>query len=282
MRLSVITDEVSQDFEEAAKFCVRHGMECVDIRSVENKNPFEMTEDDFLRIQDTCVKYGLAVVCIDAPMFKCSIRDEETAREHVEQFRRLAEIARKIGCRLIRGFDFLNEGASLDERAKAFEPVIEICKAFDVIYALEYDPSVHSCTPAKVRALLDRVNSPFVQALYDPGNAFFADPDARPFPDEYLLLKDRIAHIHVKDAVLRDGRAEAVRVGTGLVNYRELFRALSADGYTGAVALETHYRLNGTLSEGQLRFPGGQAFSDGAYAASEESADSMTELHSQI
>lgn len=281
MRFSVITDEVSQNFEEAARFCVRHGMECVDIRSVNGLNPFEMSREDFLSVRDTCEKYGLTVACIDAPMFKCSIRDAETVKSHVAQFRRLAPIAREIGCRVIRGFDFLNEGASVDERAAAFAPVIEICKAHDVVYALEYDPSVHACTPARILALLDRIDSPFVQALYDPGNAFFADPDACPFPDEYLLLKSRIVHIHIKDAVLRDGRAQAVRVGTGLVDYRGLFRALLSDGYRGAVALETHYRLSGSLEDELLRFPGGQAFTDGAYAASEESAESLMSLVSE-
>lgn len=281
MRLSVITDEVSQNFEEAARFCVRHGMECVDIRSVEGKNPFRMTREDFLRVKEICEKYDLSVACIDAPMFKCSIRDAETVRAHVDEFRRLAPIAREIGCRLIRGFDFLDEGATLDERAQAFAPVIEICAEFGVTYALEYDPSVHACTPAKIRALLDRIDSPYVRALYDPGNAFFADADARPYPDEYLLLKDRIVHIHIKDAVLRDGRAQAVRVGTGLVDYAGLFRALAADGYRGAAALETHYRLSAALSDEQLRFPGGKAFTDGAYAASEESAESLTALTRQ-
>ena len=51
MRLGVITDEVSQDFEEALKFAKEYGLECVELRSAWEKGPFDYEEEDILKIK---------------------------------------------------------------------------------------------------------------------------------------------------------------------------------------------------------------------------------------
>lgn len=271
MHWGVITDEVSQDIEEAARFAVRHGMDEVDIRSVNDMSPFALSRGDYLHISEVCKAHGLRIVCIDAPLFKCSINDRETVAKHISEFARLADIARDIGCRYIRGFDFWNEGASVTQRAAEFAPIVEICEKTGVICAIESDPSVHASTAKALAELLNAIGSPMVQALFDPGNAFWVNERAVPCPDDYGLLRGRIAHIHIKDARVVNGHTEAVCVGTGLMDFPRLLRALRLDGYAGGISLETHYRVSGEITEEQLRLPGGARFTDGAYIASEES-----------
>ena len=48
MRLGVITDEVSQDFEVALDFAKTYGLDCVELRSAYEKGPFDYTEEDIL------------------------------------------------------------------------------------------------------------------------------------------------------------------------------------------------------------------------------------------
>lgn len=279
--LGVITDEVSQNLRVAAEFAVRYGMTTLDLRSVENKSPFEMTREDYLRARDTAAEFGLSVAAIDAPLFKCSLGDTAAVSEHLRQLERLVPIAREIGCGIIRGFDFWDEGYAVERRAEILRRAAGLLEGSDVVFALESDPSVHASTPIKARELLDTVDSPCVQALFDPGNGFFADPADEPYPRDYELLRGRICHVHIKDARVLPSGTEAVAVGAGLVSYVPLLRALIRDGYAGSVALETHYRKKTAMTEEQLRLPGGSDFSDGAAEASAESAEALIRLLEQ-
>jgi hypothetical protein len=111
---------------------------------------------------------------------------------------------------------------------------------------------------ARIRAALEdetarflaRVNSPALQAVWDPGNAFFADETA--YPNGYSAIRNYVKHVHVKDAEqLASGRKRFIVVGEGEIDYKAQFAALKADGYKGHLSLETHYRpFAGTPEQG--------------------------------
>ncbi len=270
-KLGIITDEVSQDLTVAAEFAVKHGLTELEIRSVNGKGPFDMEESDIRAIKEIADRYQLHIAAISAPLFKCSISDQQAVSANIDGFARLAGYSHILGNRFIRGFDFWAEGASLEDRAAAYQPIIEICEKEDVICVIEYDPSVHSSTAKKTGELIDAIGSPYIKALFDPGNGLWADENAVPYPNDYETLKEHAIHIHIKDADLVNGKIDAVEVGTGRVDYKGLLARLMKDGYDGCLMLETHYRKKAVLTEEQLKLPGGAAFSDGAYEASEES-----------
>ena len=51
MKTGIITDEVSQDLSAALKLAKDYRLDAVEIRSVEEKNPFQMTQEDFRKIR---------------------------------------------------------------------------------------------------------------------------------------------------------------------------------------------------------------------------------------
>ena len=276
--IGFITDEVSQNLFEAAKFAYRFQFSAVELRSVEGKGPFEWDESDKNRIRDELNQFGLTLKAISTPLFKCDISDEGTIQAHIASFSTLADFAKTCGCSILRGFDFWESGAPLSLRVEKLRPIVKICEEKDVTLALEYDPSVHSNTPDKIAELVRTIGSDHVRALYDPGNGLWSDPSQMPYPTGYNVLKDLFCHIHVKDAILTHEGAQAVCVGTGLVDYLGLFRELKATGYDGCVMLETHYRKDSKLSEEQLRTPGGITFSNGAEDASMDSMEAMLKI----
>ena len=83
-------------------------------------------------------------------------------------------------------------------------------------------------------------------------------------------VKDCFCHIHIKDAVIHDGKTVGVAIGNGDVDYKGMFKELINSGYDGAVVLEPHYKPGGTISEELLRNPKGSSFSEGGFIASEE------------
>ncbi len=278
-KLGVITDEVSQSLDTAIEFCKTYRLNGVELRSVEGKGPFEWTAQDVCRWAAQLKAAGLAVAAISAPLFKCDIHDEAAVQSHLEGFARCAGFAKMLGCEYIRGFDFWACGAAVEKRAAMYAPVIDICRQAGVTCVLEYDPSVHSSTPPLLREMVDAIGSPCVKAVFDAGNGVFTRPDVAPTPGDYDALRSVLRHIHVKDAVPTPQGVQAVKVGSGRVNWPALLALLARDGYTGWLVLETHYRLGSTLTEAQLALPGGADFSSGAYSAS---AESIQALHGMI
>ena len=278
-KLGIITDEVSQNIFEAAEFAKAHELDSLEIRSVNNHSPYELTDDDVAEIKAAAKQNGLEVAAISSPLFKCDFSDFAAKKEHINGFKKCVEIAKDLGAKMIRGFDFWEAEISLEERAKAYEPIIEICEKEDITCVIEFDPSVHSSTAKLTAELVNKINHPKVKALYDPGNLPFADLYTPPFPDAYNQLMPNIKHIHIKDPTILNGKVDCVKVGEGkIVDFTALFKKLIKDGYNGHVMLETHYRKNVELTEEQLKRPGGSAFTDGAFPASEESIISLKNI----
>ena len=268
-KLGVITDEVTQDIFEAAEFCKKHGLECMEVRSVNDHSPFDFTDQDIADINAAAKKYDLSVCAISAPLFKCDFGDDAAIASHIENFEKCAMRANQIGAKMIRGFDFWDSGVSIEKRAEKYKNIAQICQKYDIICVIEADPSVHSNTPHKTAELVKTIDSPYIKVLFDPGNEVWVNEKAS--DDAYMAVKPYLAHIHIKDADIIDGKPDGVKIGAGLVDYKTLFARLIDDEYCGNAMLETHYRKNVELTEEQLKRPGGSTFSLGAYEASEES-----------
>lgn len=276
-KLGVITDEVTQDIFEAAAFCDKYGLKCMEVRSVNNRSPFDYTDEDVEQIIAAAKKYDLEISAISSPVFKCEYNDEEAIKANVAGFCKCAIMANKMGAKYIRGFDFWDKEVPVEVRATMYGEIIALCEKYDVYCALESDPAVHSSTPHKLAELLSAINNPRIKALFDPGNEIWVT--GKTSADAYDILKPcGIANVHIKDGINNGGKTDGVKVGTGVADFVSIFKKLIADGYSGGVMLETHYRKNTELTEEQLKRPGGADFSDGAYEASEESIAALKEI----
>ena len=276
-KLGIITDEVTQDIFEAAAFCKKHGLKCMEVRSINNRSPFDYTDEDVEQIIAAAKEYDLEVTAISSPTFKCEYNDAEAIKANVEGFRKCAIMANKMGAKYIRGFDFWNKEVPVEVRATMYGDIIALCEEYDVYCVLESDPAIHSSTPHKLAELLLAINNPRIKALFDPGNEIWVT--AKTSEDAYdKLAPCGIVNMHVKDGINTDGHTNAVMVGTGVADFVGIFKKLIRDGYDGGVMLETHYRKNVELTEEQLMRPGGADFSDGAYEASEESVIALKEI----
>jgi len=279
-KIGFITDEASQNFEEAAQLAVRYGLTGLEIRSVNNKAPQELSDDEIKEIAAIKNKYGLAVPAISSPFFKCEL--ESDLAEQMQILERCIVLAKAVGAKLIRGFTFWKHDdfdARLDEIVRAFDKPIEMLEAADMQMVLEFDPNVYACNATRLKAVIEAVGSPRVQALWDPGNLMFLDPVQRP-EDGFALVSPYVRHVHLKDARLVDGQMKAVCLGTGEVDYKAHLAAIAASGYDGYYMLETHYRLTTQIDHALLEMPKGDAFSYMGYEATEESLQAWEKIRS--
>lgn len=267
MRLGVITDEVSQDFEVALDFAKTYALDCVELRSAYEKGPFDYTEEDILAIKALSDQYGIPVTAISSPMFKCEYT-EENIKLHTEKFKNLLGYAKILGANKIRCFDFLKNASVTREMIRdAYAEAYAAAEAAGVTILIESEPTTNSTCCADIAELIRCVDRPYFKALYDPGNNIYAT-DEIPYPDGYLAIKDMLAHVHIKDAKREGGETVATAVGRGAVDYPALFAELKRIGYDGDIMLETHYRMEGGIDDATLKNPKGSAISDGGYAPS--------------
>lgn len=269
-KTAVITDEISQDIGVAAQLAHQYGLDALEIRSVNEMNPFEMEKQDFIHIKAVADEFGLAIAGISSPFFKCGMEDEKAIAAHYEGLRRCIDAAHLWGCAIIRGFTFWNDGKgakSFEKIARFYQEAIRIAKENDIIIAIESEPSVCTYNSALLAEFLELVGSPQLAALWDPGNEI-TDPTAPPpYPDGYERLKPHILHVHLKDIRRKNSGYEPALMGEGDVNFHGALQRLVEDGYTGYVSIETHYRIKSRLDASTVVHPQGSGLSMGGFEA---------------
>lgn len=96
-----------------------------------------------------------------------------------------------------------------------------------VIFAIEPVYKHIVCNPKRARRVLDEINSPNLQIIFDPVNLL--DISNYKNRDEIIgeameLLGDDIAMIHIKDFVVEDGKLVSVAAGTGEMDYTKIMK----------------------------------------------------------
>jgi L-ribulose-5-phosphate 3-epimerase len=258
-KLGIITDEVTQDFEQALVWARGFGLHWVELRFLWNKYVVDLSSDDVKRAKDLLAKYQMKVSVVDSPYFKTllpgtqsSFADSkadplqsEFAKQDAILERAIAR-AKDFGADKVRIFAFLRvaDPHSVFERvAKELDRSATVAQREGIRLVLENEFSCNVATGRESAQILRMVNSTALGLNWDPGNAYAAG-ELKPYPDGYDTLdKKRIWHLHLKDAAPAANGQEANwrPMGGGVIDYVGQFRALLKDGYTGTMSLETHY-----------------------------------------
>jgi sugar phosphate isomerase/epimerase len=264
-RLSVINDEISQDFEHSCEVAAHDfQLNWIELRGMWNKNISDLNAKEIAESQKILAKYKLRVTDIASPLFKVdwpgaprSSQSQERDQFHAnadfkqqdEVLTRCIRLAKAFGADRIRCFDFWRiEDPRLYRAAidKKLQEAAERCGKQGLILLLENEMSCNTATGAEAARTLAEVPSINFMLNWDPGNA--AAAGEIPYPNGYdLLPKHRIGHCHCKDVVRKPGGGYAwAPVGGGIIDWTGQFKALAAQGYNKAVSLETHWRGAGT------------------------------------
>jgi L-ribulose-5-phosphate 3-epimerase len=257
-KLGVISDEITQNFEQALLWIKGFGLEWVELRFVWDKYVTEFAADDVKRAKDLLAKHGMKVSVLDSAYFKTPLPGTESKfaggrpdplQSDISQqngiLERAIARAKDFGTDKVRIFSFLrvpNPKTVFDRVAKELERTAAIAQREGIRLVLENEFSCNVGTGAEAAAMLDAVKSPALGVNWDPGNAY--DAGEVPFPNGYELLDEkRMWHIHLKDAApaAKPGETKWMPIGSGKIDYVGQFRALIKNGYEGTMSLETHY-----------------------------------------
>ena len=265
-RISVINDEISQDFGHVCEVASKEfGMGWIELRSMWKKNIVSLDEKEVAEAKSLLEKYQLKVTDIASPLFKIdwpgapkskyseakSFNASFSLSEQDDVLERAIAMAKAFGTDRVRCFDFWRLEDQTPYRAAINDKLRDAATKAEkkgILLVLENEPACNTATGAESAKVLSAVQSKSFMLNWDPGNA--AAQGEIPFPDGYNLLpKERIGHCHCKDTVKTAKGYDWAPMGGGLIDWAGQYKALKRDGYHFAVSLETHWSGGGTPEE---------------------------------
>ncbi len=258
--IGAVTDEFSPDsLDRALDAMAALGMTFVELRVVDGRNIIEHTDDEVDDLRRRVEAQGMRVVSIASPVLKCGLPDAPPIAPHIQQdmfssafgfddqprlARRAFEIAERTGARIVRVFSYwrtVDPVSCFDRVAAALRGLAEQAADRGLVVGIENEHACNIATGAETARLLEAVEHPALQVIWDPANALVAGEKA--YPDGYGLVPvSRIAHVHAKDCDVRDHVPVFGPLGEMAVGWRGQLAALARDGYRGTISLETHWK----------------------------------------
>lgn len=262
MRLSIITDELSDDLDVALDACARLGLAEVELRTLGGRSVLAMADEEVATAVAQVRERGLSVCALATPIFKCSLPDAPapvgelhgaaaaaTIDDSWGLLARALAVASEFDIPVIRAFSFWR----VAEPASVFEQVVEALREASsrtrgsgVVLALENEHDCNIATARETARVLERL--PDLRVIWDPANHIRGGGSRE---DAALPgFEDRIAHVHLKDV---NGAGTWVCLGDGLVPYGIVLDRLLRSGYGGAFSFETHCRIDGSTEKATRR-----------------------------
>ncbi|MGC8843444.1 MAG: sugar phosphate isomerase/epimerase family protein [bacterium] len=232
------------------------GVQYAELRSIWGRNILDMEDKELEKAREILRKAGMKVSCIASPLFKCHLFQEEEPKgdlhlarerpldEQWEILKRSLQLAHFFNAPIVRTFSFWRVCEPNEEIYKRIAPYLreaaEETHKEGLILALENEHSCFAGSGRETASLLSFVGSPYLKVIWDPGNAFFAGEV--PYPEGYNAVKEKVVHIHIKDARLNpeSKQPEWALIGEGEIDFPAQLRALKEDGFAGVISLETH------------------------------------------
>jgi sugar phosphate isomerase/epimerase len=194
-----ITDEFTPDLEPALDAMAAIGMTGAELRVVWGKNIMDLTDDEVKRAMDLINARNMHVLSIASPMLKCVLpggpdvdtrfQQDVFASKHTFRNPARADGARPPTDRDDRRQDHprLQLLAYGGTRQNAWTPCARPCtrladqaKPHNVIIGIENEHACNVGTAAEAKVILDAVQHPNLQLVWDPANMLVAGED--PFP----------------------------------------------------------------------------------------------------
>lgn len=145
--------------------------------------------------------------------------------------KKLCEASNEIGCKLLV-LPLLEESNLTKDTAKLLaKPINEIAKiAQDLGITISIESLMKSDTLIN---FLEDLNCENIKIVFDTGNRVLMSDD---LSNEIVSLKKHINHIHIKD---KNSDGNNVLLGTGKVNFEEIFNTLLSINYKDYIVFET-------------------------------------------
>ena len=250
IKTSTLSSFLSQDFESAARTVHECGLDGIDLDRLWEQPIDQLAASGLYEpLQAITKKMSLKVFCLASGLFRCWLDSEAAFQAQLKTLDSLFRLSGTLNCSVVRCYAFMRDGDLEDNWTRLvtrFKEAAAIAARHGLILGVQNDAETFLGTGREVGRLLDAVGSNHLQAVWDPAASVFDvyHPEI-PYPDGYRALQGRTAHIMLRDIDThkhRGGLLCEVEFGEGIIDYRSQLRALTGDGYNGAVSFSSLWR----------------------------------------
>ncbi|MDO4740957.1 MAG: TIM barrel protein [Eubacteriales bacterium] len=213
-RLSAFADEASPQLNVQIEALQEAGIGMVELRGVNGKNVSALSADEAKEAKRMLDGGGIAVSSVGSPYGKIKITDDFAP--HLELFKKGMELTKLLGAEHVRMFSFyMPEGEApeqyKDEVFARLERMACVAREHGVQLLHENEKGIYGDTDDRCLEIF-REFSGRILGVFDPAN--FLQCKVRPI-EAMAKLKDYIAYMHIKDAILADGSVVPCGMGDG-------------------------------------------------------------------
>jgi sugar phosphate isomerase/epimerase len=240
--LGIVSDEVSPDFREAARYASEWGISIFEIRVLKTGRIPAVDQGELRDVKAVVNDQGLTITAVSPGIFKLPISQTTGLEGELSNtLPKTLTLAREFGASMVIVFGFQREQnespGNFLRAAELMARAAEIAGKEGVKLVIENEPGFWCDSGANTAKLLAYVNSPWLRANWDPCNGY-GTPET-PFPNGYDSVKQFIANVHVKDTS-EGALIRCVPVGEGAINWKGQLEAIVRDGIVKHVTIETH------------------------------------------
>ena len=264
MRISIVSDEISADFETAVELGTGWGVQDFELRGIGTERVPCFSSFQKQRLVEVLEEFGARLVAISPGLFKIPFPTKERQRfplqmidanlyqnwrdarslvdYHLQELLPASlEYASKLGVQVVVIFSFQRRaglaGPAPDEVLECLQSAARQAEKSGLQLAIEVEDQFWGDTGARTAQIVRAIGSPSLGVNWDPGNAILAGDT--PYPDGYHAVKGLVRHVHFKDVIRLPGGDYRYEVH-GEIDWAGQIRALAADGYDGFISVEPH------------------------------------------
>ncbi|MBC8185767.1 sugar phosphate isomerase/epimerase [candidate division KSB1 bacterium] len=246
MKISIISNEITLDFLEAARIGIEWGIRDYEIRYLKSGRVPYISEDEIERLIKIKNEFDLNISAISPGLFKISLSDEVQLKleieEHIYESFRLAE---KFGTNNVIIFGFMKyekePQTNYVQVLHILGRMTSLAEKYGFKLLLENHPGFWADTSANTAKILDDVNSKHLRANWDLANAAYAGEI--PYPYGYLTIRHHIYSIHVKDFLTnKNGEPEFTVFGDGTIDWYGQLKAIINNKEVKYLTIETQVK----------------------------------------
>lgn len=229
--------------DELAAQIARQGLTCVQLAPPKAIVGFESDtrlSSEFARtVAASFRRQGISVAVLGC-YINLGDRNESSRRPQLDRFKEHLRFARDFDCRIVAtetgslNADFSRHPDNSGEEAfhivlSSVRELAREAEAHDVIVGVEAVERYVISSPERLRRLLEAVDSPNVQVIYDPVNLLWStnfDRQSEIVERAHALLGERVRAVHAKDFTVVNGQFQECPAGEGTLDYAPVMRWL--------------------------------------------------------
>ena len=257
-RLAAISDDLSSDFEGAARLAAELGLGGLAVRHAGGRNIADLERPDVIEIRRIADRYGLAVVALSSPVGRGLSLDDDPAAA-LALLDRMLRFADELGTDLVRVFacwitgkdpvgawwDRPDLGQALPRLTERMAAFARRAERAGVRVMVELEGASYVGQVAEAQALLAAVDSPALALCWDVCNGWWSGEHPVDTGLE-LALGLPLVDVQVKDVRRQPGRPSRpdlaqVDLGRGDIDYAAIISALRRQDYAGWYTVERVY-----------------------------------------